>query len=365
MRSSNSRPIYYLNSPFSSTFVANHKLVQYKGPKSGNLMRSSSTYSKKMANTGSELRMKREEANLDLENERHLQDVNYKLFLSIELKLRKSEVFNQLFSSFMDHYRMFEIHEFNRKIEESRFGNQESKVDIYRKFDLFSNNMVDKQMEFVCFEKMVKPRQVTILDFIREDPKALRELKNTLKIDLADWEEFRKKYFIGFGDLKTLLQLKGIILKKLKPTTIASRENILRPSSNDVQMANSKLPIKCIKFPCENLQTHILLKKVNKEKAGASSLAKLLERMKTEMGKKKEFATIQNNVKDIIAITHKLKTLSNEPIEAKLRTQDANEKYQRLNFIKKIVKMNLILYLMLQINNKRGFIKLGNELNFI
>lgn len=302
---------------------------------------------------------------IELERERQVQDLNYRLFQTLELRLQKSDVFNDMFAKFMESYKLYEVSEFNRKIDENTQSHCTSQLNAYQKLKLFPNSLKNRNVEFMCFKEMIKSKQVTIIDFIRHEFKQYKELRTTLRLGPADMAVFKRDYFVHMDELKTVLEIRGIVLNRLKAKRpIARIDEIIAESRllNHHGFKNSLVRVQADnQLSCPSLQW------TKRADGGVdkSRVAQLVSTINTEIHKKKEFTALRKYIKGIISCTEKLKTQPLDVTHAQSKNEAVNEKYHRANLMKRVVKTNLIFYLMLQIGNKQGFIVLADQLEFV
>lgn len=296
---------------------------------------------------------------LEHEDQRREQDLNLRLFQALELKLRCSEVFNEMFARFMELYKMHEVQDFNRQVDENTHSNFTSQLNVYKKLKLFSNTMQNERIELVCFKEMIRATRATILGFVRPAHKQFGDLEKSLGLQKVKWDEFKQRYFIRLCDLQTALQLKSVITQKLRSRPPAKECSDSVVMSKVVRQRKAKASEIRVKTYNDASLSQSTVKSPAK-----SPMLGLVRYIDSELESHKEFGSLRRYIKGIIANTEQLKAMPLDTLDFKSTNETLNEKYHRLNLIKKIVKTNLIFYLMMQIGNKQAFIKMADQLPF-
>lgn len=365
MRTSQSKPLYYLPTPIRPSKNLTPRLLSVNSPKFYVKPKSPAIQKTQTAEPYTETPNLKGLTILELENQRREKDLNQKLYQTIELKLRKSEVFNQLFAKFMEVYKMYEIQEFNRKVDENMQSNYMSQLNVYKKLKLFTNTMKDQRVEFICFKAMIRSRPITIVEFIRPECKKLSDLNDLLRLKTINLNTYKDIYFITLGELETALQLRNVIQERLKGgvATPSPKESFLINKGAAQRLSDApKVKIRILE---DKSKSKLRMMRVSALPKGLSSINSLVDSINTEIDNKKQFVALRKYIRGIITNTESLKTMPIEIDELKTKNETLNEKYHRSNLVKRIVKTNLVFYLMMQIDNKQGFIKLSDQLEFV
>jgi len=365
MQNSKSQRIQYNHNSNVLTETIKFRILQQKIVKAATTSKIPVLNNSKSPVRNSEVFLAKKLITIQYEDKRREEDLNHKLFQTIERKLRKSEIFNKMFDQFMDLYKVHEIKEFNKQIDENSANNHTSYVNLNNRYKLFDNSMQDENIEFYCFQQIVRASKLCISQFINIDKRQVTEFNENIRVSKVDLDPFRDKYFISFGELNTSLELKSLIISRLKAKPVQPKKIQPIIQTNTILKQQSTVRPFLIKVVNSNNKSKIFERDFSRLNTSKSPLAGIVKRINTEIDKKKEFDHLRKYIKGIIKNTVNLKTNGFEVKEMKSQNETTNEKYHRLSFIKRIFKTNIIFYLMLQIDNKQGFIKIADQIDFI